>query len=699
MDPFSNFPQIRVEIRQEPGRLPEVIMHAPELHELSMRIFGELGRVFEQSTQAPLSVDRQNIVPVSSSPADKTTADSVENPQNKPENPENTRANPAEGPAKHFTPEKLLNLLLPKFLFQRPIVHPQQQKGEKTQAEEKSIKNEPSRNDAAKGESKFTDGSTGAPEEVDPISKVPQDLFQTNLKESPNKAETQKPDSAEMLHQKLISKEIHPLKGEMLNETHEKHTPKEIASVAKEGIHQAEVSQAKPEAHPSLIGMAIAKISLPSSENTPNQKENSTKIPGAVPVDAVKNEKEDKVRPKGNEGLPVGNVDVDKEARKPAVARKDINYGSEKAEQNPNEQIARNNERIEFRFPIMGDISNPDGTISDEAKRSLEAKMLKGDGHFLGDVALMTLCAVLCGSRTPSEIFHYLQTRKEFFTVWLGLKGELPTLRLITIILSKLNPAALFKLLDMTLYNSAFASLKKIKVWENERGIVLAELLSDVSEDDPVPFADTLETMSLEKAWISVNLPTSDPRVAQLVRRRGGEYIFAVKGAHGAFYDQLREFFEDPKSEIQESLESHQETNAFATHFELKKTDVSGNVELIPNASQWLGLKSAAQIVTETQQGNSQSKERRLYLTSLPPNPELHSQAVRTLASIENRADWFASLDFTRGGEDLSAENFECLRLYSLNLLSKDGADNQAIQSERRKAAKDNSHLRAILSR
>lgn len=52
----------------------------------------------------------------------------------------------------------------------------------------------------------------------------------------------------------------------------------------------------------------------------------------------------------------------------------------------------------------------------------------------------------------------------------------------------------------------------------------------------------------------------------------------------------------------------------------------------------------------------------------------------------------------SQGGDDLSAENFECLRLYSLNLLSKNGADSQKIQSDRRKAAKDNSHLRAILS-
>lgn len=696
MNSLPGIPQFRIEIRQQEGRPPELIVYVSGIQDIGIRILNELGRSFENSTVQPLFVgERPSVASVEANPqvegqSDRNESHSVETAD--------VKGKPLEKLAKQFIPERLLNLIMPKFIFQRAKA--KNENDGKTHVEKKLQNNQASKNESAsKGEAKLVDSSTPIPEEVDPLAQIPKDLFDKAAKQIPEKNAGAIKETSVIID-KFVDKEIHQIKGEKLDQTSDKHTPNEITKFVKGMTSQLPSSSEIPVQKIAGLGVTVSQIILPQSadsgKNQSDLKGDSNKVQATVGVDNKNNET---VRPKGNEGLPIAAFELDKEVHKPVSSRKDVNYNQDRNENNKAEPTPKHNDRVEFRFPALPEMRNGEGDSTEISKGNKGSKLLKSDGHYLGDLALMMLCAVLCGSRTPSEIFHYLQARKEFFTVWLGLKEGLPSLRVITFLLSKLNPSSINRLLDMTLFNNSLTTLRKLKVWENDRGLVLAELMADVSEDDPVPFAEALEVIFVEKAVISLSLPMADSRGAQLIRRQGGEYIFSVKGIHGDFYEQVRDYFEGSQDGEKNSHEKHQETAAFANYIELKTTEVTGDLSWLSGSGRWSGLKSAARIITEIQEGNRQTIDRRFYLTSLPPSAQDHAHGIRTLSAIENRADWYMDVDYTRGGADLASENFECLKLYSLNLLTKGSGQGVDIQSERRKAAKDNSHLRLILNR
>lgn len=368
MNPLPNNPP-PIEFRQHEGRPPELIIHLPEIQGIGIRIIENFGKEFEGAAGQPLSGgDPKNISPVEGKP-DKSVAN--------PGDPTAEKGKTLERLAKQLIPERLLNLILPKFIFQRPGAGASNQQVDKSHAEVKQEKNQTSKSEsAAKGESKFTDTTTGIPEEVDPLAQIPQDLFEKAAKEIPEKSNLLgKDDFLQKSAKNLATKEIHSLKGEQLDQPLGKHTPNQITQFMRNNISGQEISsQIAGEKQYSLEAMTVTQITLPQpntgrDRNDPNEKNNAEKIEETTAAGKKNNET---VRPKGNEGA---SVEIDKERHKPAEARKDVNFNVDRNESKTPEPVAKHNERVEYRFPFLPEMRNSDDNISGGSKGGKGSKL------------------------------------------------------------------------------------------------------------------------------------------------------------------------------------------------------------------------------------------------------------------------------------------------------------------------------------
>ena len=88
----------------------------------------------------------------------------------------------------------------------------------------------------------------------------------------------------------------------------------------------------------------------------------------------------------------------------------------------------------------------------------------------------------------------------------------------------------------------------------------------------------------------------------------------------------------------------------------------------------WPDLKSFAVITTErTIRGKETSTERRLYLSSLPPDAQRMNQSVRLRWRVENSLHWCINVVFgddqMRARTDHAAHNLAVVRQFVLNLI------------------------------
>ena len=187
------------------------------------------------------------------------------------------------------------------------------------------------------------------------------------------------------------------------------------------------------------------------------------------------------------------------------------------------------------------------------------------------------------------------------------------------------------------------------------------------------------------------------------IRQRGGDYVLAVKDNQPKLAESIEDFWRSfrahpavhtPHSFAQTVEKDH-------GRLETRRCYVFNQLECLDNPQQWQGLRSFAVLESERTIGDKTTCERRLYISSLAPDAQRISHAIRSHWAGENRLHWCMDVSFNddqmRARTKAAAHNLAVLKHITLNLIRLDPIKRKGGVKARRLIAATSDSYRAEL--
>lgn len=134
---------------------------------------------------------------------------------------------------------------------------------------------------------------------------------------------------------------------------------------------------------------------------------------------------------------------------------------------------------------------------------------------------------------------------------------------------------------------------------------------------------------------------------------------------------------------------------------ETRHYQVCGELGWLDQRQDWRDLRSLVRVEAERWREGQTPTEQRYYLSSLPPDADLHARAVRSHWGIENQLHYVLDVTFRedecRIREGHAAQNMAIVRRMALNALKQEPSS-MSIKKKRSKASMNTNFLEHVIT-
>lgn len=317
------------------------------------------------------------------------------------------------------------------------------------------------------------------------------------------------------------------------------------------------------------------------------------------------------------------------------------------------------------------------------------------------DIVCVVLIATLCNCNDWEEIHLFAKQHKTWLRSFLQLSGGIPTPNTYKNIISIINPT---ELQDFCMYayeelinsarkngdiyhfdgkvdrgsarktnkeNNKVKPLNVLNVYSEATGICVDQEMIEEKTNEITAIPDVIKRLNLKGVICTWDALNTQKNIIKAVIEAKGDYVAALKGNQGNFYQDVIDYFDtDRLLIIQSGYEggyslSRENSHGQIITYEYYQTE---KVNWYTECKEWEKLRSIG-VVVKTIEGKDGNKivEKRYYISSLLLNIELFSRAIRTHWSVENKLHW--QMDFTFKCDNNSTVNKKAL--YNLQILKK----------------------------
>jgi predicted transposase YbfD/YdcC len=319
--------------------------------------------------------------------------------------------------------------------------------------------------------------------------------------------------------------------------------------------------------------------------------------------------------------------------------------------------------------------------------------------HALSDIVLMVLIGVIVDCPGWDAIHRFIRFGPPELQALFEFRRGVPSADTLRRVMRALDPAAFrvafiawAQTMSVTTAGRLVAidgktvkgargegdqALHIVSAWVCENSMTLGQLATHAKSNEITAIPELLKLLDVRGAVITMDAMGCQKEIASLVRERGADYIFGLKGNHPTLQAEvLRAFDSQTLSELELDTHTfHESADKGHGRNELRRIWVLRDLTWLNSAEKWVDLKTLILVESHRTRKGLTSVERRVFISSLDATAERLSTLVRGHWNIENRLHWV--LDVTFGEDDArvrdrnAAENLALLRKAALNLLER----------------------------
>lgn len=345
--------------------------------------------------------------------------------------------------------------------------------------------------------------------------------------------------------------------------------------------------------------------------------------------------------------------------------------------------------------------------------------------HDLVELLVVAVNGVLVGADTFVEIELWAKEKLDWLRGFLKLEAGIP---------SHDTFGRLFGLIDPTEFETAFRDwvgailpalgkdavvaidgktsrrtgkvdatpLHLVSAFAAGAGLVLGQRATAEKSNEKTAIPELLATLALEGCIVTLDAMGTQANIAKAIRKRGANYVLAVKDNQPILSDAIRDFFALFKSAPEKTPHTMAESvEKDHGRLETRRYYAFDQLDCLHKPGQWPDLQSFTVIESERQIKGKTTVERRFYISSLPANALRLAHAIRAHWSVENRLHWCMDVAFDddqmRARTGHAAHNLAVLKHITLNLIRLDPTQRKGGIKARRLIAATSDSYRAQL--
>ena len=349
--------------------------------------------------------------------------------------------------------------------------------------------------------------------------------------------------------------------------------------------------------------------------------------------------------------------------------------------------------------------------------------------HSLIDIIVVTVCAVVSGAETWEDIEDYGQAKVEWLKRFLALENGIPSHDTIRRLFIRLDPQELqrcfFSWIEAvrtqtkgdvvaidgkTIRRSADRAKGKLPIhlvsaWAVENGVVLGQVATEEHSNEITAIPALLDLLKVKGCIVTIDAAGCQTAIAEkITKEKKADYVLAVKGNQANLEEQITEFFTDMSEEElkdAEWVESHKTVDKGHGRIEVREYFHSDEISALPRVKEFHGAQSIGMVRAKRIIGETETVQKRYYISSLEMDAAEFARAVRSHWSIENSLHWTLDMSFredeSRIRNGYSAENFAMMRRMALSLVKRDTTSKKSLRRRRKMCLFNEHYLERIL--
>jgi predicted transposase YbfD/YdcC len=366
-------------------------------------------------------------------------------------------------------------------------------------------------------------------------------------------------------------------------------------------------------------------------------------------------------------------------------------------------------------------------TLIDHFSSIRDPRIDRSKLHKLIDILVIAICATICGAEGWEEFELFGQAKLDWFKTFLELPNGIPshdTFRRVFARLksqefrqcflnwvqsvNQLTSGQVVAIDGKTLrrshnHQAGKSAIHMVSAWATDNRLVLGQVKVEEKSNEITAIPELLRVIEIAGCIVTTDALGCQKEIAAAIIERDADYVLAVKGNQGNLHEDVVGYFDWALTErFQETVYTRHETvDGEHGRLEVRRYYATSDIEWLRGKADWRGLESLAMVESERTVGETTSKERRYYISSLAAEAEPLGRSIRRHWAVENSLHWVLDIGFredeSRIRTDQAPENVAILRHIALNLLKQEKSLKVGIKSKRLKAGWDESYLLKVL--
>ncbi len=342
--------------------------------------------------------------------------------------------------------------------------------------------------------------------------------------------------------------------------------------------------------------------------------------------------------------------------------------------------------------------------------------------HQLQDIFFISLCAIICGADNWVAIEAFGLAKEPWFTQLLDLEHGIPSHDTFGEVyaaidtdqfslcfsrwvadLAKLTEGDVIAIDGKCLRRSLDKASKKaaihmVSAWAQQNSLVLGQVKVDDKSNEITAIPKLLSRLDIAGAVITIDAMGCQKKIAEQIKRQGGDYVLSLKGNQGNLHDDVKTLFVSPLSPAVAAVGYDGDHGRIET----RSIRVTDDIAWLKERHDWESLHSIIAVTAKREVGDSVTEETRYFISSLDANdPQRLARVIRGHWAIENNLHWVLDVAFdedrNRARKGHSAANLAVIRHIALNLIKSEKTSKVGIKIKRLKAGWDNDYLLSVI--